>query len=63
VTLPSAALALPQGLAAPLRRGDPAVVGHVSGGRLLLDLLTITEEQEASVVDAVLSALKQQASG
>jgi L-seryl-tRNA(Ser) seleniumtransferase len=60
VVLPSAAVALPQSLAAPLRRGTTPVVGHVSGRRLLLDLLTITEEQEASVVDAVLTVLKQQ---
>jgi L-seryl-tRNA(Ser) seleniumtransferase len=55
-------VALPQSLAAPLRRGTTPVVGHVSGRRLLLDLLTITEEQEASVVEAVLTALKQRES-
>ena len=39
VVLASAAVALPERFAAPLRRGEPAVVGRVHGGRLLLDLL------------------------
>jgi L-seryl-tRNA(Ser) seleniumtransferase len=53
VPLPSAAVALPSSLATPLRLGDPSVVGHVKDGRLLLDLLTVPEEREADVVDAV----------
>ena len=39
VVLPSAAVALPPALADPLRPATLPVVGHVAGGRLLLDLL------------------------
>ncbi|QWF20561.1 L-seryl-tRNA(Sec) selenium transferase [Nocardioides sp. LMS-CY] len=53
VPLPSAALALPAALAAPLRLGDPAVVGHVHDGRLHLDLLTVPEELDEVLVEAV----------
>lgn len=53
VLLPSAALALPAALAAPLRLGDPAVVGHVHDGRLHLDLLTVPEELDEVLVEAV----------
>jgi L-seryl-tRNA(Ser) seleniumtransferase len=53
VTLPSAAIALPAGLAAPLRLGRPAVVGHVTDDRLLLDLMTVPPDLDATVVDAV----------
>jgi len=49
--LPSAAVSLPPGLAAPLRagqpvrRGDaPAVLGRVTSGRLLLDLRAVAGE-------------------
>lgn len=53
VELPSAAVALPTGLARPLRLGDPAVVGHVERGRLLLDLLAVPPAEDGLVVDAV----------
>ena len=53
VELPSAAVALPHRLAAPLRLGEPPVVGHVHDGRLLLDLLTVPEHLDDEVVDAV----------
>ena len=53
VLLPSAALALLAALAAPLRLGDPAVVGHVHDGRLHLDLLTVPEELDEVLVEAV----------
>jgi len=53
VPLPSAAVALPHELAAPLRLGDPAVVGHVHDGRLLLDLLTVPEDLDDVLVEAV----------
>jgi len=43
-TLPSAALRLPQGLAAPLRRGRIPVLGRVREGALLLDLRCLTDE-------------------
>lgn len=41
VELPSAAVALPAELAERLRTGTPPIVGHVSGGRLLLDLIAV----------------------
>ncbi len=54
VGLPSAALALPTALAAPLR-ADPAVpvVGRVERGRLLLDLIAVDEADEADLLAAV----------
>lgn len=55
VVLPSAAVALPAALAAPLRAGRPAVVGRLHGDRLLLDLVTVPEEDEAALVAAVLA--------
>ncbi|WP_326799461.1 L-seryl-tRNA(Sec) selenium transferase [Streptomyces sp. NBC_01808] len=57
VTLPSAAVALPTALAGPLRTGDPAVVGRVHGDRLLLDLRTVPEEDDATLLAAVLAAV------
>jgi len=57
VVLPSAAVALPAALAAPLRVGEPPVVGHVREGRLLLDLLAVPAERDADVVAAVRAAL------
>jgi L-seryl-tRNA(Ser) seleniumtransferase len=53
VTLPSAAVALPARLAAPLRQGEPPVLGHVEGGRLLLDLVAVPPEADSQVLDAV----------
>jgi L-seryl-tRNA(Ser) seleniumtransferase len=53
VALPSAAVSLPAGLAGPLRLGRPPVVGHVSGDRLLLDLMTVPPDLDAAVLDAV----------
>ncbi|WP_153397813.1 L-seryl-tRNA(Sec) selenium transferase [Ornithinicoccus halotolerans] len=53
VELPSVALSLPPHLAAPLRAGDPPVVGRVRAGRLLLDLLTVAEADEEPLVSAV----------
>jgi L-seryl-tRNA(Ser) seleniumtransferase len=53
VPLPSAAVALPPLLAEPLRLGNPPVVGHVSDGRLLLDLLTVPAELDEVLVAAV----------
>ncbi len=58
VTLPSAALSLPAGLAAALRTGEAAVVGHVEQGRLLLDLIAVDPAEDALVVDAVRRAAK-----
>lgn len=53
VPLPSAAVALAPELAKALRLGEPAVVGHVHDGRLLLDLLTVPEELDDVLVEAV----------
>ncbi|WP_345134616.1 L-seryl-tRNA(Sec) selenium transferase [Dactylosporangium darangshiense] len=56
VELPSAALALPPDLAAPLRLGDPPVVGRVEQGRLLLDLRCVPEDDDQAVAAAILRA-------
>ncbi|WP_432993020.1 L-seryl-tRNA(Sec) selenium transferase [Dactylosporangium sp. CA-233914] len=56
VELPSAALALPAGLAAPLRLGEPAVVGRVERDRLLLDLRCVPEDADKTVAAAILRA-------
>jgi L-seryl-tRNA(Ser) seleniumtransferase len=53
VELPSAAVALPEELATPLRTGPDPVVGHVHEGRLLLDLLAVPPEDDARIVAAV----------
>ena len=53
VELPSAALSLPADLAAPLRLGEPPVVGYVGHGRLLLDLITVPPAQDGVLADAV----------
>ncbi len=54
VTLPSAAISLPERFAVPLRTGEPAVVGRVEGGRLLLDLRAVPAERDGDVLRAVL---------
>jgi L-seryl-tRNA(Ser) seleniumtransferase len=63
VTLPSAAVALDDALAAALRAGAavrrgevPAVVGRVERGRLLLDLRSIAPEDDDRLVAAILAA-------
>jgi L-seryl-tRNA(Ser) seleniumtransferase len=63
VTLPSAALSLPERLApelrsgAAVRRGDaPAVVGRIEGGRLLLDLRAVAPADDERLAAAVLAA-------
>ena len=52
--LASYAVALDPGLAAPLRTGDPPVLGRVERGRLLLDLRCIPTDQDQAVLSAVL---------
>jgi len=63
VTVPSAAVALPEDLALPLRHGDavrrgeiPAVVGRIEKGTLLLDLRSVAPEDDARLIAAVLAA-------
>jgi len=63
LTLPSAAVALPEDLAQPLRWGEavrrgevPAVVGRVAQGRLLLDLRSVDPGDDGRLVTAVLAA-------
>ncbi|SOD64361.1 L-seryl-tRNA(Sec) selenium transferase [Streptomyces zhaozhouensis] len=56
VVLPSAAVALPAALALPLRAGHPAVVGRLHGDRLLLDLRTVPEEDDPTLLAALLAA-------
>ncbi len=56
LVLASAAVSVPGDLARPLRTGDPAVVGHVDGGRLLLDLRTVPASEDGRLLEAVLAA-------
>ncbi len=55
VELASWALSLPETYAAPLRLGDPPVVGRVERGRLLLDLRCVPAGRDPAVVAAVLA--------
>jgi L-seryl-tRNA(Ser) seleniumtransferase len=54
--LPSAACAIEEALAAPLRLGDPPVLGIVRDGRLLLDARTLTESEVDEAARAVIRA-------
>ncbi|WP_326664913.1 L-seryl-tRNA(Sec) selenium transferase [Streptomyces sp. NBC_00385] len=56
VVLPSCALSLPDDLAEPLRTGEPAVLGRVVRGRLLLDLRCVPQESDSDILAAVLRA-------
>jgi L-seryl-tRNA(Ser) seleniumtransferase len=56
VTLPSAAVALPERFAAALRAGHPAVLGRVERGRCLLDLRAVPPESDAELAAAVTRA-------
>ncbi len=55
--LPSFACAVAEDLAAPLRAGQPPVVGVVRDGRLLLDCRTLTDA-EADEVAALVAAAR-----
>ncbi|HEX9035091.1 MAG TPA: L-seryl-tRNA(Sec) selenium transferase [Streptosporangiaceae bacterium] len=64
VTVPSAAISLPEELAPGLRsgpavrRGDvPAVAGRIDGGRLLLDLRAVEPADDERLTAAVLAAV------
>ena len=54
--LPSFACALEEELAAPLRHGEPAVIGVVRDGRLLLDCRTLAEAEIDEAAGAVTRA-------
>jgi L-seryl-tRNA(Ser) seleniumtransferase len=54
--LPSFACALEESLAAPLRAGEPPVVGVVRDGRLLLDCLTLTDAEADEAAAAIARA-------
>jgi L-seryl-tRNA(Ser) seleniumtransferase len=54
--LPSCACAVEESLAAPLRLGEPPVVGVVRDGRLLLDCRTLTDAEADEVAAAVRAA-------
>jgi L-seryl-tRNA(Ser) seleniumtransferase len=63
VLLPSAAISLPESLAVPLRcgpqvsRGEfPAVVGRCQDGRLLLDLRSVSPDDDRALVGAIRAA-------
>ena len=56
VTLPSAAVSLPEGYAAALRTGNPAVLGRLERGRCLLDLRALPPADDNSLARAVRTA-------
>jgi L-seryl-tRNA(Ser) seleniumtransferase len=53
VSLPSAAVSLPESYAVALRTGDPAVVGRLEDGRCLLDLRTVAPRDDEALAAAV----------
>ncbi|MEU6281261.1 L-seryl-tRNA(Sec) selenium transferase [Streptomyces sp. NPDC047028] len=63
VDLPSAALSLPEPYAHVLRTGRTPVVGRLEGGRCLLDLRTVPEEDDDRLAHAVRSAARPAAEG
>jgi hypothetical protein len=44
-------------LSAQLRAGRPGVIGRVGGGKLILDMLTVADEEVIEVAAAVRAAL------
>jgi L-seryl-tRNA(Ser) seleniumtransferase len=54
--LPSAACAVEEGLAEPLRLGDPPVIAVVRDGRTLLDCRTIADSEVGEMAEAVRQA-------
>ncbi|MCG5214288.1 L-seryl-tRNA(Sec) selenium transferase [Streptosporangium sp. KLBMP 9127] len=53
VELPSAGIAVAERLAVPLRNHDPAVVGRITDGRLVLDLRAVAPAQDDLLAAAV----------
>jgi L-seryl-tRNA(Ser) seleniumtransferase len=56
VTLPSAAVALPETFAVALRAGEPAVLGRIEHSRCLLDLRALPSEADDTLTAAVVAA-------
>jgi L-seryl-tRNA(Ser) seleniumtransferase len=59
--IPSSAVALSgraDAMEARLRRGDPPVIGRIADGRLLLDLRSVLEREDATLSLAVLKSLQ-----
>jgi L-seryl-tRNA(Ser) seleniumtransferase len=48
-------VSLPERYASQLRRGDPAMVARLEGGRCLLDLRCVPPSSDEQVVQAVLA--------
>ncbi len=61
VTLPSAALSLPEPYASVLRAGAVPVVGRLEAGRCLLDLRAVAPEDDDRLAEAVRSATAEAA--
>ncbi|MYR44507.1 L-seryl-tRNA(Sec) selenium transferase [Streptomyces sp. SID5910] len=59
VTLPSAALSLPEAYATALRTGRIPVVGRLEGGRCLLDLRAVPAEDDELLAEAVRAAAER----
>ncbi|MFJ5899558.1 L-seryl-tRNA(Sec) selenium transferase [Streptomyces sp. NPDC093064] len=59
VTLPSAALSLPEPYAAVLRTGEVSVVGRLEAGRCLLDLRAVPPRDDERLAEAVRSAAER----
>ena len=60
VRIPSVALAFsrePEALEARLRLGDPAVIGRIADGRLLIDLRTVQPAEDDQLAAALRAAL------
>ena len=55
VTLPGWAVSLPERYASQLRRGDPAVIARLEGGRCLLDVRCVPAASDDQMVEAVLA--------
>jgi L-seryl-tRNA(Ser) seleniumtransferase len=58
VELPSCAVSLPGRFAPPLRQRDPAVVGRLERGRLLLDMRSVPPELDDALCAAVTAVAK-----
>jgi L-seryl-tRNA(Ser) seleniumtransferase len=58
VTLPSAAVSLPERFAAALRAATPPVLGRIEHGRCLLDLRALPAAQDAALRAAVLASAR-----